>query len=109
MRAHLEVGGWANKGCGLEAAGQQISAAENHGTWLVLAATVPFASLSWGEVGRSDGWTGVAENFQMDSEFDQAPGGTGALTGELEPDDHREFTLALAFGDSLCAPVLLPH
>jgi glucoamylase len=98
---HLEGGGWGNNGYVLEAAGWQLLAAEKHGTWLVLGATVPFARLSCGYVGRSDGWTDLAENFQMDWEFDHALDGNIALTGELELDDPREFTLGLAFGDSL--------
>jgi hypothetical protein len=57
--------------------------AEKHGTWLALAATVPFRRLSCGYVGQSGGWTDLDENLQMDWEFDQAPDGNIALTGEL--------------------------
>ncbi len=49
---------------------------------------------------RSDGWTDLAGNFQMDWEFDHATDGNVALTGELDLKDHREFTLGLAFGDT---------
>ncbi|MGH7914696.1 MAG: glycoside hydrolase family 15 protein, partial [Candidatus Binataceae bacterium] len=39
--------------------------------------------------------------FRMDWEFDCAPDGNIALTGELDIRQRREFVLALAFGDSL--------
>ncbi len=98
---HLEGGGWGNNAHVVEAAGRQILAAEKGGTWLALAATVPFARLSCGYVGRSDGWTDLADNFQLDWEFDQALDGNVALIGELGLEAGYEFTLGLAFGDGL--------
>jgi glucoamylase len=41
----------------------------------------------------------------MDWEFDKAINGNLALTGELKPDGTQEFTLGLAFGDSLHAAI----
>jgi glucoamylase len=82
----------------VEVAGREILVAEKGGTWLALAATVPFARLSGGYVGRSDGWTDLADNFQMDWEFDHALDGNVALTGELDLQGHHPFTLGL--GDS---------
>ena len=70
---HLGVGGWGNNGYVVEAAGRSILAAEKHGTWLALAATVPFRHLSCGYVGQSDGWTDINSNLQMDWDFDRAP------------------------------------
>ena len=98
---HLGVGGWGNNGYVVEAAGRSILAAEKHGTWLALAATVPFRRLSCGYVGQSDGWTDINSNLQMDWEFDSAPDGNVALTGELDLSTQCEFTLGLALGDSL--------
>jgi glucoamylase len=98
---HLEVGGWGNNGYVATIGGRRILAAEKNGTWLALAATVPFTRLSCGYVGQSDGWTDLAANFQMDWEFDRAPNGNIALTGELGLDGLKEFTLGLAFGNSL--------
>jgi glucoamylase len=98
---HLAVGGKGNNGYILEVAGQNILVAEKQGTWLALGATVPFRSLSCGYVGQSDGWTDLADNFQMDWQFDKALDGNLALTGELNLDDSREFTLGLAFGTTL--------
>lgn len=97
---HLQVGGWGNNAYVLKAAGRQILAAEKQGIWLAIAASLPFARLSCGYVGRSDGWTDLADNFQMDWEFDRALNGNVALTAELDLQGNFEFTLGLAFGDS---------
>jgi len=98
---HLEVGGWGNNGYVIEVAGQQILTSEKGGTWLALGATVPFTHLSCGYVGQSDGWTDLADNFQMDWKFNQAFDGNIALVGELNLERAHEFTLGLAFGRSL--------
>ena len=97
---HLEVGGWGNNGYIAEVSGRKILMAQKDGTWLALAATEPFSRTSCGYVGRSDGWTDLAQNFQMDWEFDHANDGNIALTGALDLKSHREFTLGLAFGDT---------
>ena len=97
---HLEVGGWGNNGYVAEVNGRKILMAQKQGTWLALAATLPFSRTSCGFVGTSDGWTDLAGNFQMDWEFDHANDGNVALTGELDLKDQREFTLGLAFGDT---------
>ncbi len=97
---HLEVGGWGNNGYVAELNGRKILMAQKQGTWLALAATVPFSRVSCGYVGRSDGWTDLAGNFQMDWEFGHASDGNVALTGEVDVSAHREFTLGLAFGDT---------
>jgi glucoamylase len=97
---HLEVGGWGNNGYVAEVNGRKILMAKKDGTWLALAATEPFSRTSCGYVGRSDGWTDLAQNFQMDWEFDHADDGNIALTGALDLKSQREFTLGLAFGDT---------
>lgn len=96
---HLEVGGWGNNAQVVEVAGWDILTAEKNGTWLALAATLPFTRLSCGYVGYSDGWSDLSDNFQMDWTFDCALDGNVALTGELQPEIGEKFTLALAFGD----------
>ncbi|MDF5710355.1 MAG: glycoside hydrolase family 15 protein [Nostoc sp. S4] len=98
---HLEVGGRGNNGYAVEVGGYHILTAEKKGTWLALGATIPFKRLSCGYVGESDGWTDLADNFQMDWEFDSALDGNLALTGELNLDESKEFTLGLAFGTNL--------
>ena len=61
----------------------------------------PVSRCSCGYVGTTDGWQDLAHNFRMDWEFDCAPDGNIALTGEIDLRRSREFVLALAFGDSL--------
>ncbi len=97
---HLDVGGWGNNGYVVEVAGRRLLMAEKRGTWLAVAATVPFSHLSCGYVGRSDGWTDLADNVRMDWEFERALDGNVALTGELDLQGRSEFTLGLALGDS---------
>ena len=98
---HLEVGGANNNGYVINVAGRQILAAEKNGRWMALAADIPFSKLSCGYVGYSDGWTDLNDNYLMDWEFDRAPGGNIALTGQLELSGNTEFTVGLALGDSL--------
>jgi glucoamylase len=97
---HLEIGGAGNNGYIADANGQCILMAQKGSKWMALGATVPFSHLSCGYVGASDGWTDLHDNFRMDWEFDCASDGNIALTGELNLDKDREFTLGLAFGDS---------
>jgi len=98
---HLNGGGWGNNAYVMEAADREILVAEKNGIWLALAATHPFSRLSCGYVGRSDGWTDLADGFRMDWEFDRAVDGNVALTGEIDLGQTQEFTLGLAFGDGL--------
>jgi glucoamylase len=101
LAPHLEVGGWGNSGYAAEVLGREILTAQKGETQLALAATIPFLRRSCGYVGTTDGWTDLADNFQMDWEFDTAEDGNIALVGELDLSRGREFTLGLAFGDSL--------
>ncbi len=98
LAPHLDVGGWGNSGRAIDVAGRQVLVAQKGDTWLAMAASIPFIRRSCGYVGSSDGWTDLAENFQMDWEFDAAVDGNIALTGELDLRRNHEFTLALAFG-----------
>lgn len=101
LAPHLEVGGWGNNGHAAEVAGREILTAHKGRTWLALGASIPFLRRSCGYVGATDGWTDLADNFEMDWEFDTAEDGNIALTGELDIAHRREFTLGLAFGDTL--------
>lgn len=96
---HIQVGGAGNNASVLMVGGRAILCAEKEGTWLALAASVPFSRASCGYVGASDGWTDLAHDLRLDWEFDVARDGNVALTGEIIPGGPREFTLALAFGD----------
>jgi glucoamylase len=98
---HLEVGGMGNNGYVMDIAGRQILVAEKNERWMALASNIPFSKLSVGYVGESDGWTDLNFNYKMDWEFDLAPDGNIALTGELALGGKDEFLLGLALGDSL--------
>jgi glucoamylase len=101
LAPHLEIGGWGNNGNVVETSSGPVLTAHKGGTWLALAATMPFARCSCGYVGSSDGWQDLMQNFRMDWEFDCARDGNIALIGELDLRHGREFVQGLAFGESL--------
>lgn len=102
---HLEVGGWGNTAEVISIAGRRLLTARKGSTWLTLGASIPFLRCSAGYVGRSDGWGDLADNFVMDWEFDRALDGNVALTGELDLSQDTEFTLGLAFGNTMQSAV----
>jgi glucoamylase len=102
---HLQIGGWGNNARIAEVGGRRILAAEKGGTWLTVAATVPYSRVSCGYVGRSDGASDLHQHMQMEWDFDEALDGNVALTGELDLSGGAEFTTAVAFGDSLASAV----
>lgn len=100
LAPHLQGGGQGNSGFATDVAGRGLLMAHKGATWLAMAASVPFMRRSCGFVGASDGWTDLADNFEMDWEFDIAENGNIALIGEIDLSRSREFILGLAFGDS---------
>lgn len=105
LAPHLEVGGWGNSGYAAQVHGREVLVACKGGTWLALGATIPFLRRSCGYVGTTDGWTDLADDRELDGTYDAAEDGNIALTGELDLSCGREWTLGLAFGDSLHAAV----
>ncbi len=105
LAPHLEVGGWGNSARRLHVAGRDILVASKGRTHLALGADVGFSSTSCGYVGTSDGWQDLRHNLRMDWEFDCAENGNVAVTGEVAPPGAGEFTVGIAFGDSLHAAV----
>ncbi len=101
LAPHLEVGGRGNHGHVAQTPRGKVLTAHKGNTWLALGATVPFVRCSCGYVGTSDGWQDLAQNYEMDWEFDCALDGNIALTGEIDLRQGPEFVLGLAFGDSL--------
>ena len=95
---HLEIGGWHNNGEVLRLRGHTILAAYKGNTWAVISASVPLTECSCGYVGVNDGWTDLAENYQLDWQHEAALDGNIALTGRLDLSMGNEFTLGLAFG-----------
>src|SRR4029077_12209029 len=101
LAPHLEVGGWGNNGNVATIAGREFLTAHKNGTWLALAATVPFVQRSCGYVGTTDGWQDLASNFRLAHEFASATDGNIALIGEIDRNAGNHFTLALSFGHTL--------
>ena len=98
LAPHLGSVGWGNSGRVYRVGNREILLAHNGNFWLAMAATTPFLRCSCGYVGRSDGWTDLFDNLQMDWEFAAAEDGNIALTGELNVRENPEFTLGLALG-----------
>jgi len=95
---HLGGKGNGNNAQVIDIAGRQVLTANRGNSWLALGASANFAKTSCGYVGASDGWTDLANNFQMDWEFDCAVDGNVAVTGLISVGANEEFTLGLAFG-----------
>ncbi len=98
---HLEIGGNHNNAFVVEVSGRELLVAERQNRWLALGASCHFSRLSCGYVGSSDGYTDLAQGHGMRFEFDEARDGNVALTGELDLSRTREFTVGLAFGETL--------
>ena len=98
---HLEVGGANNNGNLVESSGRRVLTAHKNNTWLAMDVSNSFLRTSCGYVGTTDGWQDVADNFELDNQFDSAANGNIALIGEVDLSRGAEFTLGLAFGDSL--------
>ncbi len=98
---HLEVGGKNNNAFVVEVSGRELLVAEKESRWLAIGASCGFSKLSCGYVGHSDGYTDVSQNGMMNFEFDEARNGNVALTAELDLSKTREFTVGLAFGETL--------
>ena len=101
LAPHLEVGGYGNSARRFKTAGQNVLVAWKAGKFLAMGANVGFSKTSCGYVGHSDGWQDLHKDFQLDWEFDRAEDGNVAVIGEVNLDGGREFTVGIAFGDSL--------
>jgi glucoamylase len=99
LAPHIEVAGWGNNGHVIQAIDRELLVAERNGMCLAMMATHPFSRLSVGYVGQSDGWTDLANGFQMDWDFDSATDGNIALFGEIDLSKTQDFTLGIAFGN----------
>ena len=102
---HLEVGGEGNNAFVVGVSGRDLLVAEKDNRWLAVGASSKFSRLSCGYVGSSDGYTDLVKNRNMNFEFDEAKNGNVALTAELDLSKTREFTIGVAFGESLPSAV----
>ncbi|HEY0797389.1 MAG TPA: glycoside hydrolase family 15 protein [Acidisarcina sp.] len=98
LAPHLDGGGAGNSARILDIAGQVTGLAWKNGTALAMIADCGFSRASCGYVGTSDGWQDL-QNYKMDWQFGSALDGNVAVTGEIDAAQHREFTVAIGFGD----------
>jgi len=101
LAPHLDIGGYGNSARRFKTAGKNTLIAWKNGTFLAMGANVGFNKTSCGYVGHSDGWQDLHKDFQLDWEFDKAEDGNVAVIGEVNLSRSREFTVGIAFGDSL--------
>jgi glucoamylase len=99
LAPHLNGGGAGNSARSIEVAGQRAILAWKDHTSLALGVDCGFTRSSCGYVGTSDGFQDLSTDMTMDWEFGQALNGNIAVMGEIDVARHREFTVAIAFGD----------
>ncbi len=99
LSPHLANCGYGNTGWAGDYKGVPMFFAENNGTALALACSVPWKKMSVGYVGASDGWQDLSAHFQMQWEYQRAENGNLACTGEIDLAACKgEFVLVLGFG-----------
>lgn len=103
LAPHLGGGGADNCARRARAARKEVLVAWKDHTCLALGVSTRFLESSCGYVGYSDGWQDLKDNFRLDWHFDEAGPGNVAVVARIEPDAAMQFTLGLAFGDSLHA------
>jgi glucoamylase len=99
LAPHLNGGGAGNSARSIDVAGQRCLLAWKGNTSLAMGADCGFSRSSCGYVGTSDGYQNLCKDMHMSWQFGQALDGNIAVTGEIDVAVHREFTIALSFGD----------
>src|SRR3984957_19723226 len=99
LAPHLNGGGAGNSGRSIDVAGRRCLLAWKGETSLALGADCGFVRSSSGYVGTSDGFQNLLKDMRMSWQFGQALNGNIALMGEVDIQAHREFTIAISFGD----------
>src|SRR5271170_4952116 len=99
LSPHVDGGGRGNSARTLLVAGQLAAVAWKNQTSLALATNAGFVRASCGYVGTSDGWQDLKHNLKMDWEFGSALNGNVAVMGQINPQNHNDFTVAIGFGE----------
>jgi glucoamylase len=99
LAPHLNVGGAGNSARSIDVAGRRCLLAWKGATSLAMGADCGFVRSSSGYVGSSDGYQDLCKNLRMSWQYGQALDGNIAMMGEIDVATHREFTIAIAFGD----------
>ncbi len=101
LAPHIGNCGYGNDGWAGAYKGIPMLFAQRGGLFLALACSAPFAALSCGYVGASDGWQELNTHKRLVNTYTRATDGNIALTGEIDlTEGDGGFTLALAFGGS---------
>ncbi len=99
LAPHLNGGGAGNSARSIDVAGKRSLLAWKGNTSLAFGANCGFTRSSCGYVGTSDGFQNLCRDMKMTWQFGQALDGNIAIMGEIDIALHREFTIAIAFGD----------
>ena len=99
LSPHLANFGYGNTGRVDTYKGTPMLFAHRDACALALGSSAPWLKRSVGFVGTSDGWQDLSQNRVMTWEYERAPRGNIALTGEIDlAACNGEFILALGFG-----------
>jgi len=99
LAPHLDGGGAGNSARSVEVAGKRCLLAWKNNVSLAMGADCGFTRSSSGYVGTSDGYQNLCKDMKMSWQFGQALNGNIAVMGEIDIATHREFTIAIGFGD----------
>ncbi len=99
LAPHLNGGGAGNSARSIDVAGRRCLLAWKGETSLAMGADCGFSRSSCGYVGTSDGYQDLCHDMKMTWQFGQALDGNIAVMGEIDVALHREFTVAISFGD----------
>jgi len=99
LAPHINGAGAGNSGRCMNVGHSVMLHAQRDNIHLIMGCSTHFTRRSVGYAGFSDGWQDL-RNFKMDWEFQSAPDGNIALTGEIDPAHGEEFTIAIAMGQS---------
>ena len=99
LAPHLDGGGAGNNGRSISIAGSRALLAWKNEMCLAMGADCGFTHSSCGYVGKSDGYQDLSNHMKMTWQFGEALDGNIAMMGEVDIARHREFTIAIAFGE----------
>ncbi len=99
LAPHLAGGGAGNSARSIDVAGRRCILAWKDDVALAFGTTCGFSRSSCGFVGVSDGYQDLSRHLEMKWNYGQALDGNIAIMGEIDVAKHREFTVAIAFGD----------
>jgi glucoamylase len=101
---HMKNRGFENTGLCSTYGSRGYLIAEREDVSAALTSDIPFARMSAGYSGASDGWHDLKDDFRMDWAFERAADGNIALTAEVPATE--EFNLVLGFGKDPTEAVL---